>query len=51
MPSVTLTALSLIKLAHVEGAWVVRAAERPTLDFGSGHDPWSEDQAPRRAPC
>ena len=28
-----------LKMEPQRGAWVVQSVERPTLDFGSGHDP------------
>ena len=28
-----------LRCANSRGAWVAQSVERPTLDFGSGHDP------------
>ena len=31
--------LLVFKSVFFRGTWVAQSAERPTLDFGSGHDP------------
>ena len=37
-PSANENSGHLVEKATGRGAWVARSAERPTLDFGSGHD-------------
>lgn len=32
--------LMLKNILRMRGAWVAQLVKRPTLDFGSGHDPW-----------
>ena len=35
----------ILKMATSKGTWVAQLVKWPALDFGSGHDPWSWDQA------
>ena len=43
--------LGPLRLGVLTDAWVAPLVKRPTLDFNSGHDLTSWDQALHQAPC